>query len=177
MRNIWMMFMLLISLTACQTTGDKSDDQAAQSFFPSFADYQVDGLAGTQDAVLGALALAGIGTGNIPFSVVMYKLDDFVDCYRETGVFDARLYIERLSNTGGTRLPVVGVLTILNQDRALDNFLPCLVRVPDGLMRAQSGPEPCTGSGTFRSGGNTYSYIYAASDERCVPYGKRTLMD
>lgn len=157
--------LFILPLVACQPTGDAdTDPQAAQSFFPSFSNYAVEGLQGVQDAVLGGLTAAGIGTGNLPFSAVMYKLDDFVDCYRETGTFDARLYIERISTVDELRLPIAGVLVVLNQNRAVENFLPCITRPPSDISRVMTA-EPCTGNGSFQSGGDTISYLYAATDE------------
>lgn len=165
MLKFWVLISLALLLGACQPTGDTGrDPQAAQSFFPTFDNYAVEGLQGVQDAVLGGLTAAGIGAGNLPFSALMYKLDDFVDCYRETGTFDARLYIERLLTITDMRLPIAGVLMILNQNRAVDNFLPCITRPPSNLARAMSA-EPCTGYGSFRSGGDTISYLYAATDQ------------
>jgi len=165
MRKLWIIMLLIVPLVACQPTDDtKEDTQAAQSFFPSFDNYAVEGLESVQDAVLGGLTAAGIGTGNLPFSAVMYKLDDFVDCYRETGTFDARLYIERISTVDELRLPIAGVLVVLNQNRAVDNFLSCVTRPPSNLSRVMTA-EPCTGSGSFQFGGDTISYLYAATDE------------
>lgn len=161
--SIYILFMLI--LVACQPTGNTdTDPQAAQSFFPTFSNYAVEGLQGVQDAVLGGLTAAGVGTGNLPFSALMYKLDDFVDCYRETGTFDARLYIERVSTVTELRLPITGVLVILNQNRAVDNFLPCITRPPSDIARVMSA-EPCTGYGTFQSGADRISYLYAATDQ------------
>lgn len=165
MRKFLMLLIVILPLVACQPTGNTSQDQqAAQSFFPNFENYAVEGLQSAQDAVLGGLTAAGIGTGNLPFSAVMYKLDDFVDCYRETGVFDARLYIERILTVDELRLPIAGVLVVLNQNRAVENFLPCISRPPSDIARVMTA-EPCTGSGSFQSGGDTISYLYAATDQ------------
>jgi hypothetical protein len=165
MRKFLLMLIVILPLVACQPTGDSSQDQqAAQSFFPAFDNYAVEGLQSVQDAVLGGLTAAGIGTGNLPFSAVMYKLDDFVDCYRNTGTFDARLYIERISTVDELRLPIAGVLVVLNQNRAVENFLPCITQPPSDIARIMTA-EPCTGSGSFQSGGDTISYLYAATDE------------
>jgi len=165
MRKLWIIMLFIVPLVACQPTDDtKEDTQAAQSFFPSFDNYAVEGLESVQDAVSGGLIAAGIGTGNLQLSAVIYKLDDFVDCYRETGTFDARMCIERISTVDELRLPIVGVLVILNQNRALDNFLPCLTRPPSNLSRVMTA-EPCIGTGSFQSGGDTISYLYTATDE------------
>jgi hypothetical protein len=165
MRKFFALLLLLLPLVACQPTGNTNQDpQAAQSFFPTFDNYAVSGLEGVQDSVLGSLTALGIGTGNLPFSALMYKLDDFVDCYRETGTFDARLYLERLSSVDEVRLPITGVLMVVNQNRAIDNFLPCITRPPSDIARVMSA-EPCTGYGTFQSGGDTISYLYAATDQ------------
>jgi len=165
MRKLILFILFILPLVACEATGNEQQDpQAAQSFFPTFTGYNIEGLQGVQDAVLGGLTAFGIGTGNLPFSALMYKLDDFVDCYRETGAFDARLYVERLSNVDDVRLPVAGVLVVLNQNRVIDNFLPCITRPPSDIARVMTA-EPCTGNGTFQSGTDTISYLYAATDE------------
>jgi hypothetical protein len=71
MRKFLLILLVILPLVACQPTGDSSQDQqAAQSFFPTFDGYAVEGLQSVQDAVLGGLTAAGIGTGNLPFSAV-----------------------------------------------------------------------------------------------------------
>lgn len=167
-------FLLIIGLVlvvaACESTGDTEEDpQAAQSFFPALDNYQIQQSDDIQDAVSTTLAGAGLGTGNFVMTGVMLKVDDFIDCYREVGAFDARIYVEQPGDQliqDGIRAPIAGVLVVVNQDRIISNFAPCLARNPVGGLRAQSvEPDPCVGNGEFEFDGNTIGYIYAATDQ------------
>jgi hypothetical protein len=156
-------------LAACSPTGDTQDDpEAVQNFFPTFENYQIEESTDFQNTVTGALTAAGIASGNVFASGMILKVDDFIDCYRDVGAFDARIFIENPSSEliqDGIRAPMAGVLAIINQDRALENLGPCLTRSPLGGAEAQSNtPEPCIGSGEFEFSGDTISYIYAATD-------------
>ena len=89
-----------------------------------------------------------------------------IDCYRDVGAVDAKVYVEQVTNLEGLRLPIAGVLAVINQDRLRENFLSCVTNTAlDELLSPQSlEPEPCYGSGTFTSQGDTISYIYGATD-------------
>jgi hypothetical protein len=157
----------LLALVACQPTGDRSTDTAAaQSFFPAIPNYTVQESADLQSAMSNTLAAASVATGNLVAAPLILKIDEIIACYREVGAFDARLYVENPGDQlirDGIRLPIGGVLIVVNQTRAASNLAPCFSRASG--MRAQvATPEPCTGNGTFTYEGDTIAYYFAATD-------------
>lgn len=170
-RSLFVMLMVgLLSLTGCelatQTGHTSSDAPAAQSFFPSVPGYNVQATDSVQTAITTALGGASLLTGNPVQAALVSQVDRVIDCYREVGAVEARIYVEQISNLDTVRVPIAGVLAVINQDRLRDNFFACLTRTPlDGLFGAQAAqPEPCFGSGTFRFGDDTISYLFAATD-------------
>lgn len=169
-RGLFIILSLLV-LTACELnipeTGDQNTDaEAAQSFLPTIQGYTTHSTTTVQDAIVSALGGASLLTANPVQAALVAKIDGMVDCYRDVGAFEARAYVENLSNLDAARLPIAGVLAVVNQNRVRENFLACAAQTPlDGLFGAQSAePEPCYGSGTFNFAGDTISYIYAATD-------------
>jgi hypothetical protein len=160
----------LLTLAGCnlvlQSTGHTSTDpQAAQRFFPQFGNYNISATDDIQTAITTALGGAGLLTGNPAQAALVAQIDTVINCYKEVGAVDARIYIERVT-LDDLRIPTAGVLAVINQDRIRENFLSCVTRTPlGGLLGAQSAqPEPCLGSGTFTFEGNTISFLYAATD-------------
>lgn len=166
-RKIILLLLMIFALAACDTsdTGDRdTDTEAAQSFFPTIAGYSSQETDNVQDAVVTALGGASLLSGNVAQAALVDRLDTLLDCYRERGALDARIYLENITNLTEARVPVAGVLAVINQDRIRDNFASCITR-PPGLFSAQSAtPEPCTGTGQFTAEGDTILYVYAASD-------------
>jgi hypothetical protein len=156
-----------VALAACsfETKGDKTDPEAAQSFIPTLPGYNIQETDHLQDAIASAAGGASLLTGNIVQAALVQRIDALIDCYRNTGAVDARIYVERLDTLNEVRVPIGGALAVINQDRVRDNFLGCVTQGPAGLFGAQSAQaEPCYGSGTFQFNGDTISYIYGATD-------------
>ena len=129
----------------------------------------MQGTESIQDAIASSLTAANLSAGNVPLAGVVLKMDDLADCFRDTGSFDAQIYVENPSDQlvqEGVRLPYAGMLVIVNQDRLVNNLVPCLSRGPQDLFGAQSvqTPEPCSGNGTFDFEGDTIGYLYLGSD-------------
>lgn len=170
-RSLIVILMLaLLGLTGCalgtETGHTSGDAPAAQSFFPNVPGYNVQATNSVQDAIVTALGGASLLSGNPIQAALVMQVDRVIDCYRDVGAVDARIYVEQLSNLDSVRVPVAGVLAVINQDRVRDNFLACISQTPlDGMFRSQAAqPEPCYGSGTFRFGNDTISYLFAATD-------------
>lgn len=160
----------LVVLAACEATGDTNEDpEAAQNFFPTLENYSVYATDDMQDGISTALAGAGVASGNFMLSGLVLKIDDFIECYRDVGAFDARIYTENITTeivTGeGAPVPTVGFLVIVNEDRLARNLGPCLTTGASGDVRAMSAaPEPCTGNGQFTFNDESIGYLYVASD-------------
>ncbi len=168
------MFVLLIvgllSLTGCElateTGHTSSDAPAAQNFFPALPGYNIQTTDNVQDAITAAMGGASLLSGNPIQAALVTQVDRVIDCYREVGAVDARVYVEQIGNLETVRVPIAGVLAVINQDRVRENFLQCVTSTPLDGFRAQSAqPEPCYGSGTFRFGDDTISYLFAATDQ------------
>ncbi|GAB4527384.1 MAG: hypothetical protein OHK0046_45140 [Anaerolineae bacterium] len=166
-RLFFLLVIMSLTLMACSAggTGDSRDDaQAAQAFLPAltgFTTYETDSIT---DAVATALGSASAVTGNAPGAVLFERIDTLIDCYREVGAVDARIYVQQI-DVSNVAVPLAGVVAVVNQNRVRNNFLGCITQTPlDGVFGAQSVVEPCTSSGTFTSGGDTISYIYAATN-------------
>lgn len=148
------------------TTSDRaSDPQAAQQYFPQLGGYNVTQTDNIQSAIATAAGGAGVLTGNPVQAAMVAQIDSIINCYRDVGAVDARIYIENIT-IDNVRIPTAGVLAVINEDRLRDNFLACVARTPlDGRMSPQSvQPEPCFGSGSFTHQDNRISYLYAATD-------------
>ncbi len=166
-RLIFFVIVGMLALAACQPTGNTSTDAAAaQNFFPAVPNYTIQQSSDLQAAITNTLAAASIATGNFVAAPLVLKVDEIIDCYRDVGAFDARIYVENPGDQlirDGVRLPIGGVLIVINQSRVVSNLGPCFAQA--GGFRAQSAtPEPCTGDGTFTFEGDTIAYFYAATD-------------
>lgn len=164
-RILILLFVALLVLVGCDDTGDTNTDAAAaQRFFPSLTNYTVHETESIQQAIAAALG-AGALASNPPLAALVERTDTLLSCYRDVGAVDARIYVENVSaaNISQARLPLVGALVIINQDRVVNNFTACVTSNPLESVFAQT-VEPCTGSGTFEFEGDTITYAYAASD-------------
>lgn len=167
-RMILAMSIVLLVTAACSTapTGDTAGDAtAAQSFLPT-----LDGYSATEaDSITEALsAAAGEGAdifGNEGVQVIVDRLDTFVACYQDVGAVSARVYTQaNLGSLLGGNVPSVGAVAVVNQDRVRENFVACATGGQQQGFSAQSvSVEPCTGNGSFTSGGDSFSYIFAGS--------------
>ena len=170
MSKRWAILVILgaLALAGCsfETEGEATDPEAAQSFFPALANYNQQETNDLQDAITTALGGAGLLTGNVVQAGLVERIDTLIDCYRDTGALDVRIYVERIDSLAEVRVPIGGALAVVNEDRIRDNFLGCITQNPaNNLFGAQSAqPEPCFGSGSFVFAGDTISYIYGATD-------------
>ena len=154
----------LLALAGCDAldTGDTSEDpEAAQSFFPTITGFNVQESGGIQDAIIAALGGASVLTANPVQMALVERVDTLLDCYRERGALDVKIYTEDVSNITEPRVPQAGVLAVINLTRIQDNFASCILQSPRALVAT---PEPCAGTGSFEFEGDTIRYIYAAID-------------
>ena len=157
-----LMVVIMSALVGCELdTGHTSEDAAAaQSFFPNLARYSTQETGNVQDAIVTALGGSALLTGNIIQAALVQRVDALLDCYRDRGAIDAKIYTENVDQLQEARVPIAGVLAVINQDRVFDNFAGCLLS-----PHAQSAePEPCSDHGSFTFEGDTILYIYAATD-------------
>jgi hypothetical protein len=154
--------LMLIALVGCASitnTGQTSNDAAAvQQYFPTLTGYNTTPATDIVNAFNTVASGASLATGGVVGAAALNRINALITCYRDVGAADARIY---------TRIalpPEVGVLLIVNQDRAIDNFLSCATS-GFGSQSATREPQPCVGSGQFTAQDNTFFYVYAASTQ------------
>lgn len=168
MKRLTIITLLLLSVTmllaACGETDSNTDAASVQNLFPELNGYGVQETESIQDAFSVALAGAGVASGaGVAALPVIERIDSVIDCYREVGAVDAKIYIAEQQSALLT--PSAGVLAIVNQDRVVNNFINCVADVP--LFNAQeAGPTICSRSGSFMYEGDTINYLYATTDSR-----------
>jgi hypothetical protein len=165
---------VLVAASACSLgssstapTGDSANDpESASRFMPTLAGYTAHNVDNITSAITAAGGSAALLTGNVPFAALAAQIDGMIGCYRSVGAVAARVYTENnLAQVIQGQVPRVGALAIINQDRLVNNFLNCAMGGGGGGFDAQSaGVQPCAGSGTFTSNGETLHYLYAASN-------------
>jgi hypothetical protein len=116
---------------------------------------------GIQDAIVTALGGASVLTANPVQFALVERVDTLLDCYRDRGALDVKIYTEDVSNITEPRVPLAGVLAVINVTRVRDNFASCILESPRALAATV---EPCGGTGSFVFEGDTIRYIYAAID-------------
>ncbi|MBC8171020.1 MAG: hypothetical protein H7X77_05095 [Anaerolineae bacterium] len=150
---------LVVMTAGCNvgSTGQTSTDaQAVQQFFPTVTGFNTAPVNDIIQAFSTITGGASLATGNILGAAAIARLTSMIDCYRNVGAVDARVY------TGIRIPPVIGAVAIINQNRAADNFLSCATGMT--AQGATAEPQVCVGSGSFVSGGDTFLYLYASSD-------------
>jgi len=168
MRTAMVLLSVLLVVTACDMTrrsGSSEDQDAAQQFFPRLPGYNVQQTDDLQNAIAAAMGgAAALGPG-LPVTILIERVDSLIDCYREVGALDARVYIEQIT-LENIDVPTAGALAIINQDRLRENFFACVASTPlDGLFAQSAQPEPCYGYGSFTSaGGDNISFVFAGTD-------------
>ncbi|RMG84879.1 MAG: hypothetical protein D6712_10490 [Chloroflexi bacterium] len=169
-RKIALFLLIGLLITACdavQSTGDTAADPAAAgNFLPNLSGYSASNADSIVDAVTAISGGASLLSGNPVLAGAIAKIDDVIQCYQDVGAVAANIYTPTdFSNVLEGEVPALGVVAIINQQRLMNNFLACVAgqRSVQGFSAQSAALEPCTGSGTFDVGDNTYTYLYAAT--------------
>ncbi len=151
---------------AVPTTGNTaSDASAAQQFVPDLPGYISTNASNITDAVSTISGGASILTGNPITAAMIAQIDGMITCYQSVGAVAAKIYAEpNLTDIASGQIPAVGALAVINQNRLVNNFLPCALGSDRGFSaQAQSAAQPCGSSGSFTVNGETLWYVYAAT--------------
>jgi hypothetical protein len=149
------------AIGSVSNTGQTSNDaNAVQQFFPEISGYSSVPTSDIQNAISTVTGGASLATGNILGAAAINRLNALIDCYRDVGALDARVYTQL-----NIQRPVLGALAIANQDRVTENFLSCAAGAGAQSGARSNEPEPCIGTGTFTANDDTFLYVYAASDQ------------
>ncbi len=153
---------------AVPTTGDTaSDASAAQQFVTDLPGYVSINANNITDALSTISGGASILTGNPVAAAMIAQIDGMIACYQDVGAVAAKIYAQPdLTKVAAGQVPTVGALAVINQNRLVNNFLPCALGSPRGLSaQAASAAQPCGSSGTFSANGETLWYVYAATQQ------------
>ncbi len=145
-----------------------TNPQAADRFLPTLPNYTVTSASSLSDAIS---AVAGEGAdqfGNAAVQVAVDRIDAFIRCYQDVGAVAANIYtqVDLESVLGGNITPSVGAVAVVNQDLVRENLIACVTGGGSNeSFSAQSAPSVCQNSGSFSTGGDTFTYIYIATDD------------
>ncbi len=175
-KRILLVTLALAALVGCQVvpgTGDKSTDAAAaQQFVPvSIPGYDATDAASITDALTKVGAAGSLLTGNLVSAGAIAKLDNMISCYQSVGAVASRVYVDK-NIAMNPSAPKVGVLAVINTTRIQRNLLNCVLNTGGASAQAaETGIQPCGGSGDKVVNGETLSYVYAATTpELCVTF-------
>lgn len=157
-----------LQLNIVPTTGDTAlDAAAAQSQLPNFSNYNYTAIdAGNITDAITAIGGGGLlVSGNPVAAAAIAKIDDMMRCYESVGAVASQVYAQAdIGQVLQGQVPKVGALAIINRTRLGRNLLPCALNTGQGFSAQAAQVEPCGGAGSFIRMGDTFDYVYAATD-------------
>ncbi len=153
------------------TTGNTASDiSAAQQFVPDLPGYISTNASSISTAISTVGGGASILTGNPVGAALIAQIDGMISCYQQVGAVAAKVYAQAdIASLVQGQIPMVGALAVVNQDRLVNNFLPCALGSGNNSFSAQAAQQPCSSSGSFVVNNETLWYLYAAtSQELCT---------
>ena len=148
------------------TTGNSSSDTAAaQQYVPDLPGYLSSDATSLTSALSTISGGASLLSGNPITAAMIAQIDGMITCYENVGAVAAKIYTQvDIASVAQGQIPSVGALAVINQDRLVNNFLPCALGSGRGFSaQAAAQNQPCAGSGSFTANSNTYWYLYAAT--------------
>lgn len=148
------------------TTGNTSSDpSAAQQFVPELPGYLSTNASNISTAISTITGGASALSGNLVGTALIAQIDGMIACYQNVGAVAAKVYAQAdIATIAQGQVPTVGALAVVNQDRLVNNFLPCALGSGPNTLGAQAA-QPCSGSGSFVVNNETLWYLYAATDQ------------
>lgn len=151
------------------TTGDTANDiSAAQRYVPDLPGYISTNASNITDAISAVTGGASLISGNLLGTALVAQIDSMIQCYQDVGAAAAKVYVQvDIASIAQGQVPSAGALAVLNQDRIINNFLPCALGSNNarGLSAQAENPQPCAGSGSFTVNNETLYYMYAATEQ------------
>lgn len=160
---------------AVPTTGNTSSDpSSASQFVPDLPGYLSTNASTISSAVSTISGGASILSGNPISAALIAQIDGMIACYQSVGAVAAKVYAQAdIATLAQGQVPALGALAVINQDRLVNNFLPCALGSNRGFS-AQAAEQPCSGSGSFVVNNETLWYVYAATkQELCTAIVQR----
>jgi hypothetical protein len=148
------------------TTGNTSSDpSAAQQFVPELPGYLSTNASNISTAISTITGGASALSGNLVGTALIAQIDGMIACYQNVGAVAAKVYAQAdIATIAQGQVPTVGALAVVNQDRLVNNFLPCALGSGPNTLGAQAA-QPCSGSGSFVVNNETLWYLYAATNQ------------
>lgn len=152
---------------AVPTTGNTANDAAAaQQFVPDLPGYLSTDATSISSAVSTITGGASILSGNPLGAAMIAQIDGMIACYQNVGAVAAKVYAQPdIATLAQGQIPTVGALAVINQDRLVNNFLPCALGANRGMSAQAETAQPCASSGSFQVNGETLWYVYAATNQ------------
>jgi hypothetical protein len=152
---------------AVPTTGNTANDPAAaQQFVPDLPGYLSTNATSISSAISTIGGGASILSGNPIGAALIAQIDGMIACYQNVGAVAAKIYAQPdIATLAQGQIPTVGALAVINQDRLVNNFLPCALGSNRGFSAQADTPQPCSSSGSFQVNGETLWYVYAATNQ------------
>lgn len=143
-----------------------TDPQSAAAFLPQVSGYTVTSATSISDAISAAVGTGVDQLDNFVLEQTVSRVDAFIQCYEDVGAVAANIYTQvGLDTVLDGNTPSVGAVAIVNQDRIRENLISCVTSGGNDDFSAQSGPPTCQRSGTFSTGGDTFTYIYISNQD------------
>lgn len=149
------------------TTGNTSSDPSSASQFvkdiPGYVSTNASNISSAISTIGGG---ASVITGNPIAAALIAQIDGMISCYQSVGAVAAKVYAEvNIGSIAQGQVPAVGALAVINQDRLVNNFLPCALGSNSGFSAQSAEAQPCGSSGQFTANGETLWFVYAASKQ------------
>jgi hypothetical protein len=149
------------------TTGNTSSDpSAAQQFVPELPGYLSTNASNISTAISTITGGASALSGNLIGTALIAQIDGMIACYQNVGAVAAKVYAQAdIATIAQGQVPTVGALAVVNQDRLVNNFLPCALGSSGANTLGAQAAQPCSGSGSFVVNNETLWYLYAATHQ------------
>ncbi len=147
------------------TQGNINDSASASRYLPNLPGYISTDVQSISDAISAAGGSAALFSGNPVAAALIAQIDGMIDCYKNVGALAAKAYVQAdIASVMDGNVPMFGAMAVINQDRIINNAIPCALGA--GVQRSQAdSPRPCASSGSFTVDGETLYYLYAASSQ------------
>lgn len=150
--------MLLWLLTGCSLLpAAPTQDTSALNMMPNLAGYSRTDVSSLQGTLANVLAGGAALTGNVEITALVKAGDRLISCYHGAGAFQADAFISQSDPTQS------GVILIIN-NKVVSNLsvlLSCANLSGPGASAAEL--QPCTGSYTLPTAGNSFQIMFAAT--------------
>jgi hypothetical protein len=149
------------------TTGNTaSDPSSAAQFVPDLPGYLSTNASNISSAISTITGGASALSGNLVGTALIAQIDGMIACYQNVGAVAAKVYAQAdIATIAQGQVPTVGALAVVNQDRLVNNFLPCALGSGGANTLGAQAAQPCSGSGSFVVNNETLWYLYAATNQ------------